>query len=185
VDQRTERQPRRSSPVDPKWPCARFIRGDLRRGENVGELLFKRALFAGDGRGFETGDISGQIEGFAKPQLEPQGKIVRSMLQRKSRVARQMRQAGLMCGAMLLLRGITIREPDVRRMAVHHLVHDAGGARIIGLRRQRILAVKHPVIRVGPFDPHPGIKAGDNPGLTKNGLGFIGFDLEPRINSVV
>jgi hypothetical protein len=45
--------------------------------------------------------------------------------------------------------------------------------------------VKHPVIRVGPFDPHPGIKAGDNPGLTKNGLGFIGFDLEPRINSVV
>ncbi len=49
-----------------------------RRAENIGELLFKRALFAGDCRSGETGDISGQIEGFAEPQLEPQGQIVRS-----------------------------------------------------------------------------------------------------------
>ena len=70
------------------------------RAEKVFELLFKRALFAGDRRGFETGDISGQIEGFAKPLLEPQGQIVRSMLQRKGRVARQMRQTGLMRRAM-------------------------------------------------------------------------------------
>ena len=37
-------------------------------------LLFKLALFAGDRRGLETGDISGQIEGLAKPQLEMQGR---------------------------------------------------------------------------------------------------------------
>ena len=71
-----------------------------RCGKKGGELLFKLALFAGDCRGGETGDISGQIEGLAKPQLEPQGQIVRSMLQRIGRVARQMRQTGLMCGAI-------------------------------------------------------------------------------------
>ena len=60
-----------------------------RCGKKGGELLFKLALFAGDCRGGETGDISGQIEGLAKPQLEPQGQIVRSMLQRIGRVARQ------------------------------------------------------------------------------------------------
>src|SRR5208337_2670469 len=98
-------------------------------------------------------------------------------------VARQMRQTGLMRGAMLLLRGITIRNPDVRRMAVHHLFHDTGGARIIGLMHHRILAVEDPVIGVGPFDPHAGFVAGDNPGLTKNGLGFIGLDLEPRMRA--
>jgi hypothetical protein len=65
-------------------------------------------------------------------------------------------------------------------MAVHHLFHDTGGARIIGLMHHGVLAVKHPVTGVGPFDPHAGFVAGDNPGLTKNGLGFIGFDLEPR-----
>jgi hypothetical protein len=39
-------------------------------------------------------------------------------------------------------------------MAVHHLFHDTGGARIIGLMHHGVLAVKHPVIGVGPFDPH-------------------------------
>ena len=154
-----------------------------RRAENIGELRFKRALFAGDGRGGEVGDVRGQIERLAEPQLEPQRQIVRSMLQCKGRVARQMRQTGLMHGAMLLLRGITIRDPDVRRMAVHHLFHDAGGARIIGLMHHGVLAMENPMIGVGPLDPHAGFVAGDNPGLTKNGLGFIGFDLEPRSGS--
>jgi len=117
-----------------------------RCGKKGGELLFKLALFAGDCRGGETGDISGQIEGLAKPQLEPQGQIVRSMLQRIGRVARQMRQTGLMCGAMLLLRGVTIRNPDVRRMAVHRLCHDTGGTRIIGLMHHGVLAMEHPMI---------------------------------------
>jgi hypothetical protein len=113
-----------------------------RCGKKGGELLFKLALFAGDCRGGETGDISGQIEGLAKPQLEPQGQIVRSVLQRIGRVARQMRQTGLMCGAMLLLRGVTIRNPDVRRMAVHRLCHDTGGTRIIGLMHHGVLAME-------------------------------------------
>ena len=54
---------------------------------------------------------------------------VRAMLQREGRVARQMGETRLMRRAMFLPRGITIRDPDVRRMAVHHLFHDAGGAR--------------------------------------------------------
>jgi len=78
---------------------------------------------------------------------------------------------------MFLLRGITIRNPDLRRMPVHHLAHDTGAARMIGLMHHRIFAVEQPMIRVGPLDPHAGFVAGDNPGLTKNGLGFIGFDL--------
>ena len=68
----------------------------------AGELLFELALFAGDGRCGEVGDVRGQIERLAKPQLEPQGQIVRSMLQRKCRVARQMGETSLMRGAMLL-----------------------------------------------------------------------------------
>ena len=42
-------------------------------GEKGRELLFELALFAGDGRCGEVGDVPGQIEGLAKPQLEPQG----------------------------------------------------------------------------------------------------------------
>ena len=75
-----------------------------RCGKKGGELLFKLALFAGDRRCGEIGDICGQIERLAKPQLEPQGQIIRSMLQRKSRIARQMGETSLMRGAMLLLR---------------------------------------------------------------------------------
>jgi len=60
-----------------------------RRAENIAELIFKRALFAGDGRGGEGGDGRSQIERLAEPQLEPQRQIVRAMLQRKSRVARR------------------------------------------------------------------------------------------------
>ena len=47
----------------------------------------------------------------------------------------------------------------------------------------RILAVKHPMIGVGPFDPHAGFVAGDNPGLAKNGLRLLGLDLEPRVGA--
>jgi hypothetical protein len=39
-----------------------------RRAENIGELLFKRALFAGDGRGGEVGDVRGQIERLASAE---------------------------------------------------------------------------------------------------------------------
>jgi hypothetical protein len=86
---------------------------------------------------------------------------------------------------MLLLRGITIRDPDLRLMGAHRLFHDAGGARIIGLMHDRILAVEDPMIRIGPFDPHAGFVAGDDLRLAKDGLRLIGLDLEPRINSVV
>ncbi len=141
-----------------------------RRAEHIGELIFQRALFAGDRRGFETGDVRRQIEDLAEPQLEAQGQIIRAMLQRKSRVARQMRQTGLMRGAMILLRGITIREPHLWNMAVHRLFHDAGAARTIGLMHARILAVKHPMPGVGSLDPHTGFVAGDNPGFAKDGL---------------
>ena len=92
------------------------------------------------------------------------------MLQRESRVARQMRQTRLMRAAMLLLRRVAIRDPDLRLMAVHHLVHDAGGAGIIGLMHDRVLAVENPVIGVRPFDPNAGFVAGDNLGGAKNGL---------------
>ena len=47
----------------------------------------------------------------------------------------------------------------------------------------RVLAVKHPMIRVGPFDPHAGFVAGDNLGFTKNGFRLIGLDLEPRMGA--
>jgi hypothetical protein len=46
-----------------------FCRG----GKKSRELLLKLMLFAGDRRSFKAGDISGQIEGPAKPELEPQG----------------------------------------------------------------------------------------------------------------
>ena len=46
----------------------------------------------------------------------------------------------------------------------------------------RILAVKHPVIGVGPFDPHAGFVAGDL-GFAKDGLRLIGLDLEPRMGA--
>jgi hypothetical protein len=42
-----------------------------RRAQDTGKLPFERALFAGDGRGFEIGDVRGEIEGPAEPQLEP------------------------------------------------------------------------------------------------------------------
>src|ERR1039457_2647759 len=47
----------------------------------------------------------------------------------------------------------------------------------------RILAVENPMIRVGPFNPHAGFVAGDNPGLANNGLRFIGLDLEARMGA--
>ena len=68
-------------------------------------------------------------------------------------------------------------------MAAHRLFHDAGGARIIWLMHDRILAVKHPVIGVGPLDPHAGFVAGDNLGFAKDGFRLIGLDLEPRMEA--
>ena len=44
----------------------------------------------------------------AKPQLEAQRQIVGAMLQRKSRVARQMREAGLAPRAMVLLGAVAV-----------------------------------------------------------------------------
>ena len=67
------------------------------------EAAFKLALFLRNRRGGEAGDAIGQIERLAEPQLEPQRQIVRAMLQREGRVARQMRQAGLMPRAVFLL----------------------------------------------------------------------------------
>jgi hypothetical protein len=43
----------------------------------------------------------------------------------------------------------------------------------------RILAVKDPMIGVGPFDPHAGFVAGDDLGFAKDGLRLIGLDLKP------
>jgi len=68
-------------------------------------------------------------------------------------------------------------------MAAHRLFHDAGGARIIGLMHDRILAVEDPMIRIGPFDPHAGFVAGDDLRLAKDGLRLIGLDLEPRMGT--
>jgi hypothetical protein len=50
------------------------------------------------------------------------------MFERESRVAREMRKAGLMPVAVLLLCGIAIRNPDRRFVARHDVVHDPGGA---------------------------------------------------------
>ena len=105
------------------------------------------------------------------------------MLERESRVARQMRQTGLMPLAVLLLRRIAIRNPDRRLMARHHLVHDAGGAGIIGLMHHRVLAVENPVIRVRPFDPNAGFVAGDDLGGANDGLRLLGLDLEPGMRA--
>jgi hypothetical protein len=153
------------------------------RGQECGEAAFKVALFPRQGRGGETGDARGQIECLAKPQPEPQRQIVlamlssycdrmlsaknrfplfRRMLQREGRVARQMRQTGLVSRAVLLLGRGAIRYPHLRNMAAHRLVGDAGGTRIIGLMHHGVLAVEHPVIRVRPLDPHADFVAGDD-----------------------
>jgi len=97
----------------------------------------------------ETGDISGRSKALPNHSLNRRGRSS-DPCSSDRRVARQMRQTGLMCGAMLLLRGVTIRNPDVRRMAVHRLCHDTGGTRIIGLMHHGVLAMEHPMIRIGP-----------------------------------
>jgi len=43
----------------------------------------------------------------------------------------------------------------------------------------RIFAVKYPMIRVRPFDPHTGFVAGYNPRGAQNGLRLLGLDPEP------
>ena len=72
------------------------------------ELLFQLALFARQGRSGQCGDGAGQVERLSQPKLEPQGQIIRSMLQREGGVTGQMRQTGLMPLAMLLLGRIAI-----------------------------------------------------------------------------
>ena len=84
------------------------------------------------------GDVDGKSERLAEPHLEPQRQIVGAMLQRKRRVTRQMRQAGFMRGDMILLRGVTIRYPDVWLMDAKHRLQDAEAARIIGRMHDRI-----------------------------------------------
>jgi hypothetical protein len=81
-------------------------------------------------RGLRTRDDSGQVE----------RQLVRAMLQRESLVARQMRQTRLIPLAMLLLRGIAIRDPDLRLMAADHVGDDAVSARIGGVGHDRVFA---------------------------------------------
>ena len=66
----------------------------------------------------------------------------------------------------------------LRHMPVHYLVHDAGGAGIIRLMHDRVLAVENPGIRVRPLDPNAGLVAGDDLGGPNNGLRLLGLDLE-------
>src|SRR5450432_1821192 len=65
-----------------------------RHGEKRCQLLFQLPLFPRQGRGGEIGDAPGQIERSSQPKLKPEGQIVRTMFERESRVARQMRQTG-------------------------------------------------------------------------------------------
>lgn len=62
-----------------------------RRGQEEAELLFQLPLFPRQGRCGQFGDAAGQVEDLAEPELEAQGKIIRSMLQREGGIARQMR----------------------------------------------------------------------------------------------
>lgn len=117
---------------------------------------------------------SARSNALAYPQLEAKRQIIAAMLQREGDIARQMRQTGLMPRAMVLPRAVTIRDPYVWDMPVHRLLDDTGGARIIGLMHHRARAVEHPMIRVGPLDPHPGLVAGDNLRRAKNGPGLAG-----------
>jgi len=57
-----------------------------------------------------------------------------------------MSQARLMPLAVLLLSRIAIRNPNRRLVTRHHLIHDAGGAGIVGLMDDRVLAMENPVI---------------------------------------
>jgi len=92
------------------------------------------------------------------------------MFQCESRVARQMRETYLMPSTMFLLRGITIRDPHVGGMPLHHVMHDASSAGVIGLMHNRVLAVENPVVRVRPLNPHAGFVAGDKTRGAQNSL---------------
>ena len=105
------------------------------------------------------------------------------MLERESRVARQMRQTRLMPLAMLLLGRIAIRNPDRRHGPLHHLVRDAGRAGIIGLMHDCVFAVKDPMIRVRSLDANAGLVARHDLGGAQNGFRLRGFDLEPGVGA--
>ena len=105
------------------------------------------------------------------------------MLERECGVAGQMSKTGLMPLAMVLLGRVAVGNPHFRHMPVHHLVHDAGGAGIVGLMHDRVLAVENPVIRVRPLDPNAGLVAGDDLGGANNGLRLLGLDLEPGMRA--
>ena len=148
------------------------------RGQKRFELFFQFSFLPRERRGGEIGDGSGEVERLAKPKLEPEGQIIGAVLERESGVAGQMSKTGLMPLAMFLLRRIAVRYPDFRHMPVHYLVHDAGGAGIIRLMHDRVLAVENPGIRVRPLDPNAGLVAGDDLGGPNNGLRLLGLDLE-------
>ena len=117
--------------------------------------------------------VSGQVERLSKPKLEPEGQIVRAMLQREGRVARQMRQdkSDAARHAFAAQNSDPKSKPFGLCPAIIS-VHDAGGAGIIGLMHDRVLAMENPVIRVCPLDPNAGLVAGDNLGGARMAFAF-------------
>jgi hypothetical protein len=105
------------------------------------------------------------------------------MFVRESRVARQMRQTGLMPLAVILLGGIAIRNPHRRLTPRHHFVHDPRGARIIGLMHDRAPAMENPMIRVRPLDPDAGFVAGHDLCRPKDRLRLLGLLFEPGMRA--
>lgn len=79
-----------------------------------------------------------QGKGAWEPRLEPHRQEICARFISAGDIARQMREAGLLCVGMPSLGGMTIREPDRRPMAIHH-VPDHHGA-----PRWRRLTPKHP-----------------------------------------
>src|SRR5208337_1903738 len=119
------------------------------------------------------GDGLGQIERSSQPKLNRRGRSSEPCSSAKAESRAKWARQG----------GIAIRNPNRRLMARPHLVHDAGGARIVRLMHDRVLAVENPVIRIRPFDPNAGFVAGDNLSGANSGLRLLGFDLEPRMRA--
>jgi len=94
-------------------------------------------------------------------------------------VARQVRQAGLVTPAVRLLGRVTIGDPHLRDMPAHDFVDHAGGAGIVGLMNDGVLAMEHPLIGIGPLDAYAGFVAGDDLGRAKAAAGLVRFAREP------
>ena len=73
------------------------------RGQNGCELFFQLSLFPREGRRREVSYGAGQVERLCQPNLEPEGQIIRAVLEGEGGVAGQMRKTGLMPHAVLLL----------------------------------------------------------------------------------